>query len=192
MQTAADLANLEDATITVRHVNQLKEGRKNATLKDDDDNLWLVAPHKLSLFQAGATYKIEFNEWKSKDGVLFRKIENAWLVTPATPAPTIRTPALQTSGTQYYQPTSPQDKKIDVPLRAADCGDQEPTASIDARRHRGGDRRSRCRLRLGRQRSGAEQSTCGRLRPRAPPAWERRVQASPCGLGLAANFRERR
>ena len=43
MKTAADLANLEDATITVRNVNQLKEGRKNATLKDDDDNLccWL-------------------------------------------------------------------------------------------------------------------------------------------------------
>ena len=43
--------------------------------------------------------------------MLFRKIENAWLVAPATPAPTIRTPALQTNGTQYYRPTSPQDKK---------------------------------------------------------------------------------
>ena len=79
MQTAADLANLEDATITVRQksASSRKAGKTPPSRMTTTIYGWLRRTGVSTVHRAGATYKIEFNEWKSKDGVLFRKIENA-------------------------------------------------------------------------------------------------------------------
>ena len=50
------------ATIEVRFVNPVKEGKKRGSIKTPDDELYLVKPQDLGRFQAGRTYDIEYDE----------------------------------------------------------------------------------------------------------------------------------
>jgi hypothetical protein len=112
MKTAQQIANLEDATITVQFINPLKEGKKNHTVKDTNDGIWLLDPKKRDLLREGETYKIEYDEW-SHNGMRFRRIENAYPMSPPRhPVPegaTAASPQPSKKMDQYYRPTSPKD-----------------------------------------------------------------------------------
>lgn len=50
------------ATIKVKYVNQPREGKKMGSVKADDGTVIGVYPDKLSLFQQGQTYTVEYDE----------------------------------------------------------------------------------------------------------------------------------
>ena len=59
MNATAELANLEDATLTVQYVNEPKPGKKLGNIKSDDGQIWFVVPAMLRRFSAGQTYKVD-------------------------------------------------------------------------------------------------------------------------------------
>lgn len=117
MNATAELANLEDAKITVQYVNEPKPGKKLGNVKDADGQIWFVRPNMLNLFRPGEDYKVEYTE-SHANGMMYRHIKSAYPATPpramtapSNTTPAIRTPALQTNGNQYYRPTAPRDSE---------------------------------------------------------------------------------
>lgn len=53
---------MAQATIKVAYVNPPKPGKKLGSIKDENGNYYGVWPDKLSLFEPGRTYTIEFTE----------------------------------------------------------------------------------------------------------------------------------
>lgn len=73
------------AVIKVKFANAPKEGKKKATIKTDDDQIFGVWPRQLGLFQPGRSYKIEFEEhdWQ---GRTYRTITKCEPATDAAPS----------------------------------------------------------------------------------------------------------
>jgi hypothetical protein len=114
MNSTAELANLEDATLTVQYVNEPKPGKKLGNIKGIDGQIWFVAPGMLRRFSEGETYKVEYAE-SHANGVIYRHIKNVYLTTP-TKALTPATPQPQTNGkkmdqSNWNRPTSPRDSE---------------------------------------------------------------------------------
>jgi hypothetical protein len=67
------------AVIKVRFANPPREGKKKASIKTDDDQIFGVWPRQLGLFQPGRSYKIEFEEstWKGQTYRTITKCEPA-------------------------------------------------------------------------------------------------------------------
>lgn len=53
------------ATLRVKYVNQPREGKKMGSIKGEDGTTIGVFPDKLSLFQQGQTYTVEYDEMDS-------------------------------------------------------------------------------------------------------------------------------
>jgi len=51
---------MPNATVTVAYVNPPKPGKKMGSIKDTNDEYYGVYPEKLSLFQKGGTYEIDY------------------------------------------------------------------------------------------------------------------------------------
>lgn len=71
----------QKANIQVKFVNEPREGRKNGTIKTEDDELYGVPPQKLGMFQPGGRYQIEYStrSWKGQD---YKTVISANLLAP--------------------------------------------------------------------------------------------------------------
>jgi hypothetical protein len=72
------------ATIKVQFVNQPKEGQRKGSIKGDDGNYYGVWPDKLSLFQKGQTYTIEYTESTASSGKTYRDFKRIIPGAPST------------------------------------------------------------------------------------------------------------
>lgn len=79
---------LAKATIVAKYINPPKEGAKNATVKDDRNNIWLLDPANMSQLREGEAYNIEYDQFKVKSGDTLRKIERWEIKGAALPAQT--------------------------------------------------------------------------------------------------------
>lgn len=75
------------AEITIQFLNPQKLGKKNASVKADDGQLYLVPPEMFHLFSQGSRYKIEYKT-STFNGVTFRFVEKVEAATGAAPAGT--------------------------------------------------------------------------------------------------------
>jgi hypothetical protein len=72
------------ATIRIKYVNQPREGKKMGSIKGDDGTIIGVYPDKLSLFQQGQTYTVEYDEGEGGFKRLKRIIPGAPNTAPNT------------------------------------------------------------------------------------------------------------
>lgn len=75
------------AQVTIRYVNPKQPGKKNASVKTDDGQLYFVAPEMLGQFEQGGRYNIRYkvNDFK---GVKYSHIEEvARIVAPVPTSP---------------------------------------------------------------------------------------------------------
>lgn len=61
------------ATFTAKYVNQPAQGRKNGTVKTEDNSIYVVDPSLLSKFAVGGTYEVQYSTYDFK-GTTFRKV----------------------------------------------------------------------------------------------------------------------
>lgn len=64
----------DKTTINVKFINPAAAGKKNASIKTDDDQFFLVPPEMLGQFQQGGRYKIEYKSNVFK-GVTYKYVE---------------------------------------------------------------------------------------------------------------------
>ncbi len=95
------------ATVTVKFINQPKEGKKEGSIRVQDDSFYGVPPALLAQFQPGGTYEVEYTtrEWQGKT---FKSVKSAKAVG-AAPA-----------GFPGFTGTGGHDK--DTPMRIFICG----------------------------------------------------------------------
>jgi hypothetical protein len=88
---------MSTATVHVRYVNQPGEGKKLGTIKDVDGVVYGVAPEKLSLFQPGHQYSVEYSEreWQGRTFRTITAVSNGSGVS--IPLPARRPPFRETS-----------------------------------------------------------------------------------------------
>ncbi len=67
---------VKSAVITAAYVNPPKQGRKNGTIKDASEILYLAKPPILAQFQPGGQYKINYEEYVI-NGTSFKEIKSA-------------------------------------------------------------------------------------------------------------------
>jgi hypothetical protein len=79
-------------TMTVKYVNPPKAGKQRGSIKGTDDQILGVFADKMHLFEAGATYEIEYTETTSS-GVTYRNVKSATAVAVAPTASTAASPA---------------------------------------------------------------------------------------------------
>ena len=72
--------------INVKFVNPAAAGKKNASIKTDDDQFFLVPPEMLGQFQQGGRYKIEYKANAFK-GVTYKYVEKIEPDVAAGPSP---------------------------------------------------------------------------------------------------------
>jgi hypothetical protein len=72
--------------INVKYVNPAAAGKKNASIKTDDDQFFLVPPEMLGQFQQGGRYKIEYKANAFK-GVTYKYVEKIEPDVAAGPSP---------------------------------------------------------------------------------------------------------
>lgn len=65
------------ATITAKYVNPPKEGKKKGSVKTADDQMFGVWADKISHFQVGGIYDIEYTEETGQDGKVWKTIKTA-------------------------------------------------------------------------------------------------------------------
>jgi hypothetical protein len=92
-------------TMTVKYVNPPKAGKQRGSIKGTDDQILGVFADKLSLFEPGSTYEIEYTETVSS-GVTYRNVKSASAVAAAPAASSASAPAHNT-----YRETSANDAK---------------------------------------------------------------------------------
>jgi len=61
------------AVIKIKYANPPKEGKKQATVKTDDNQIFGVWPKEFGLLRPGQTYKVEFSE-RAFNGKTYRTI----------------------------------------------------------------------------------------------------------------------
>lgn len=65
---------MASTVVNVKYVNPAQPGKKNATIKTDDDQLYLVPPEMIDQFSAGAAYKIDYRTSTFR-GVTYKYVE---------------------------------------------------------------------------------------------------------------------
>ena len=65
---------MTQATLTPKYVNALKPGKKYATIKDQQDTMWLCPPGLLGSFTPGSPISVEYETAKFGDGTERPKI----------------------------------------------------------------------------------------------------------------------
>jgi hypothetical protein len=75
------------ATVTVRWVNQPKEGRKLGSIKTDDNQLFGVWPETLGEFKPNGIYEIEYTERHFDDGKIYKTVKTVAPKGMAPPRP---------------------------------------------------------------------------------------------------------
>lgn len=75
------------AEITVSFCNPQKPGKKNASVKTADNQLYLVPPELYPQFSEGNKYKVDYKNFKTNDGTVLKIIEKAEPMATAAPAP---------------------------------------------------------------------------------------------------------
>ena len=109
---------LHKATITVAFVNQPKEGKKTGTVKDTNDQFWLVWPNKLSQFQPGETYEVVYEQ---KGPLRCITTHHSVATEPqlrqmpakpqGEPRPSPQPAPAPQNGNGFYRPTHPKDAR---------------------------------------------------------------------------------
>jgi hypothetical protein len=74
------------AQITVKYLNPQQPGKKNASIKDNDGQLYFVSPDMFSQFEQGGQYSIQYKTSEFK-GVKYRHIEKVDKAAGASSAP---------------------------------------------------------------------------------------------------------
>ncbi len=74
------------ATVTVKFINQPKEGKKEGSIRVQDDSFYGVPPALLAQFQQGGTYEVDYTtrEWQGKT---FKSVKSVKAVGAAPAAP---------------------------------------------------------------------------------------------------------
>lgn len=74
----------ETAQITVRYVNPKQPGKKNASIKTNEGDLYFVAPEMLDKFEVGGKYNIQYkvNEFR---GTKYNHIESVARIAAPVP-----------------------------------------------------------------------------------------------------------
>jgi hypothetical protein len=91
-------------TMTVKYVNQPKEGKTRGSIKGTDESFLGCPQNKLDLFAPGKTYDIEFTEngeWKT--------VTSAKEIVADKPSPAATAASPTPAGNGYYRPTAPAD-----------------------------------------------------------------------------------
>lgn len=65
---------MASTVIIAKYVNPVQPGKKNGSVKTEDDQLFLVPPEMLGQFEQGGRYKIEYKTNNFK-GVTYRYVE---------------------------------------------------------------------------------------------------------------------
>lgn len=84
------------AQITVKYCNPQQPGKKNASIKTDDGQLYFVSPEMFTQFEQGGKYNIQYKTNTFK-GVQYRHIESA---TKMNAAPPVNPLAAHNAGTR--------------------------------------------------------------------------------------------
>lgn len=121
----------EHGVITIANIYPAKPGKKTATIKDVDGQLFSVWPNLLPQFRPNETYEIEFTS-KDVNGVTYRDIKSGRVSARPSPAPaqftggqspaprslsSAATPEAGRNGSEkpggsaFYRPTSPRDAR---------------------------------------------------------------------------------
>lgn len=96
------------AVIKIKYANPPKDGKKQATIKTEDNQIFGVWLDKFGLFQPGRTYKVEFSE-RAFNGKTYRTI------TKCEPAAAVEEPP--SSLAQQSQRSSPKDLEAEFVAR---------------------------------------------------------------------------
>lgn len=110
MQT---LAPITHATVTVAYVNPPKEGKRKGSIKDSAGVYYGVWTDKLSNFEPGETYEIDYRENNGfRDVVAVKRAQPKQQQQDDRGYTVVRTadPTPKAPPNGYYRPTSPEDK----------------------------------------------------------------------------------
>ncbi len=98
-------------TLTVKLINPPGSTGRGSIVGMDDQRLGIF-PEKVSLFEVGKTYEIEFTE-TDRNGKTLRNVKSAKLIAAASPqgqpAAAATVPAPGANGNGHYRPTDPVD-----------------------------------------------------------------------------------
>lgn len=84
------------AVIKIKYADPPKAGKKQATIKTEDNQIFGVWPKEFGLFQPGRTYKVEFSE-RSFNGKTYRTISKCEPLADVEERPSIEAQTKQHS-----------------------------------------------------------------------------------------------